>query len=273
MHNPDYLKQINEEIKNNFIPKLIVKKSEINPIETSIELDREINKYDIVEKPKELKEIKINKDYCNKKLCHKFIETEKLPLLLLKDYQFHELKDIDIDTDISKEKEKENKKVLRGRKDDKKEKGEREGEKEVKEGKEEKEKEEEEKEGIKEEEVKEGEKEEKEEKEKEELKLINIKDNILSSNNINLHNPNYSYELRKDIDKEMNIPKMIKYIQIINPIEKELPEEEEFNYNKNEYIEKPKENKEIKIKSDYSNKYPSILKLNITDLPILPIKY
>ena len=73
LHNPDYLKQINEEIKNNFIPKLIVKKSEINPIETSIELDREINKYDIVEKPKELKEIKINKYYCDKKLYHKII--------------------------------------------------------------------------------------------------------------------------------------------------------------------------------------------------------
>ena len=90
---------------------------------------------------------------------------------------------------------------------------------------------------------------------------------------MNLHNPNYSYELRKGKDKEMNIPKMIKYIQIINPIEKELHEEEEFNYNKNEYIEKPYENKEIKIKSDYSNKYPSILKTNLNDLPILPIKY
>jgi hypothetical protein len=111
------------------------------------------------------------------------------------------------------------------------------------------------------------EKEEKEEKEdKEELNKINIRDNVIPSlNDMNLHKPEYSLPLKENIEKGLNMPKMISYSPIIEPIEKE----KELEFNKNEYIEKPKENKNIEIDSDYINKPLT----NINNLPLMPDNY
>ena len=95
---------------------------------------------------------------------------------------------------------------------------------------------------------------------------INIIDNTNTSSAINLHNPDYSLEIKKGVE----IPKMVNYSQIINPIEKyfETDTKEEIN----EHTEKPKEQKIIDIKSDY-NKYPSFIKSNINKLSIFSYEY
>ena len=114
-------------------------------------------------------------------------------------------------------------------------------------------------------------KEEKEEKSKEEIKQINIIDDIIISNNIiDLKKPEYLLMPNKIFEKEINIPQLTKYYQLINPISNLNKTKIEYNIN---YIEKFKEHKDAEIKSNYINKYPSIPKTNLNNLPILQTSY
>ena len=208
LNNPDYLNNQKEEDKSNLIPKFILKSPEINLIESSKELDKELNKYDITEKPKEIKDIKMGKDYSDKKLVHKIPQTEKLPLLY-NYYQLPEIKEIEIDE--SKESEDEKKKVLRGRKDDKKTKEEVKEDKENEKQEKESEKEEEEKEKESEK-VKEEKESEKEEELKEELINKNIIENEKLVNNKSVFEENEI--IKSNIINNLESPKQLKIFEL-----------------------------------------------------------
>ena len=280
IHNPDYIQQEAKRKENIMIPEIVSNYPEIKPIIESEKIDKELDKYDIIEKPKERKDIKMVKDYLDKKVDHKIPQIDKLPIIF-NYYQLPEIKETEIDDVVSKDNEKENKKVLRGRKVDKKEKID--------------------KENVEEEEDKEG----KEEKEKYEINKINVKDNITPSDTINLHKPNYSSELKKGINKENNIPKIINYSQKLNPLEKKSKKVDiennntslniiklgdnsnkytevktskisneflldiDFTFSKNIHVDKPKEHKEIEIISEFTNKSLSIPKTQLNKLPII----
>ncbi len=105
---------------NNLIPKLNLNYVEIKPIELKEELVDEYKKSNIIERPKEIKDIKIKKDYLNKTISHETKQINKLPLLY-NYYQLSEIKSVDLN---EKEEEiiDENKQTLRNRHEKKEEK-------------------------------------------------------------------------------------------------------------------------------------------------------
>ena len=66
------------------MPKIIVKYIEIKPFYSNIEIEKNLNKNNVIEKPKEIKDIKISNDFCNKKTELKYPENDTLPIIVLK---------------------------------------------------------------------------------------------------------------------------------------------------------------------------------------------
>ena len=105
----------------------------------------------------------------------------------------------------------------------------------------------------------------KDEKEKMEEKVpkrfdkINIRDKIIPSKKIDTINHKYSLDLNIIKNNKIGFPKMLLCSPTILPIGQDILEKE--------FIEKPKEFKEVKLKADYINKYPS------TELKKLPILF
>ena len=301
LSSPEYLNNINEDNKIELIPNIISNYHELEPIETPIKVEKELDKNILIEKPKEFNKIKLEKDYVNKLPIHKYIKkNDKLPLL----FNYYQLPDINKvkDEDISKDKkELDNNVKLRSKIDKDKEK-ENEGVS----------KENENEEITKEKENEEISKEkENEEITKEKVTNINIieNENIINNKNIidsfEIIKPKNILELPSDIlninqinqnpeevcekkYKKVNIEEnknslkedelkdnSNKYNKLrINKISNEFLLDVEYTLNKNILIEKPIEYKENEIISDYEIKdLPKTTRSNISKLPIISNNY
>ena len=85
--NPGYVFKNNKNKK--IIPNIILSKQEINPIKFSIEL--KLEKFNQLEKNKEIKEIKLKKDYYITNIEHKYIKKDDNLQFIQNNYQLSEL--------------------------------------------------------------------------------------------------------------------------------------------------------------------------------------